>query len=137
MKKRIYMIVQEGDQRDLAQAEPSFEGIVSISFNKSKMMNLLEKLRANDANMCRQTGSDPTYYTIISKSVEMPDTQVAIEVEGGLVQSVYAKGGPVDVEIFDLDVSDVLDDDEELEEVAEKEKRWNEIEADPMWKEVY
>ena len=52
-------------------------------------------------------------------------THVAIKVEGGIVQAVFANG-PVDVEVYDLDVSDFPSDDSE---VAAAEQRAEELDA--------
>lgn len=63
------------------------------------------------------------------------DVQVAIKVHGGMVQSVISNSG-VDVDVYDLDVSDFPDDDEE-DESAKTEKEFNELANRPDWGDVW
>lgn len=56
---------------------------------------------------------------------------VAVEVSGGLVQAVYARGGDVDVDVFDLDAPDSLDEAESRKEQLSK------LISDPGWKQVW
>lgn len=63
------------------------------------------------------------------------DVQVAVRVEGGLVGAVLANAD-VEVEVFDLDVSECADDDEQ-DEVAQKEAKLEELSHAAGWKTVY
>lgn len=59
------------------------------------------------------------------------DVQVAVRVEGGLVQDVYANAG-VSVEVYDLDVSDFPDEGEQ-DDADKKEAELEELIKSPGW----
>ena len=61
---------------------------------------------------------------------------VAVEVSGGLVQAVYARGGDLDVDVFDLDAPDFPDEGEQ-EEVESRKKQLDELIGSPGWKQVW
>lgn len=61
---------------------------------------------------------------------------VAVEVSGGLVRAVYAKGGDVDADVFDLDVHDFPDEGEQ-EETESREKQLEKLIGAPGWKQVW
>lgn len=61
---------------------------------------------------------------------------VAVEVSGGLVQAVYAKGGDVGADVFDLDEPDSPDEGE-YEEVESRKKQLDELIGSPGWKRVW
>lgn len=63
------------------------------------------------------------------------DVQMAIEVQGGLIQNIYANAG-IYPDVFDLDVSDISDEEEESD-VAAKAARLNEIKGRPGWQNVW
>ena len=54
-----------------------------------------------------------------------------IPAAGGLVQAVYARGGDVDVDIFDMDAPDSLDEAEARKEQLSR------LIGDPGWKQVW
>lgn len=61
--------------------------------------------------------------------------EVAVRVKGGMVQSVYANAD-VNVEVYDLDVSDFPDEGEE-DKAAEKEAELEKLVASPGWRAVW
>ena len=61
---------------------------------------------------------------------------VAVEVSGGLVQAVYAKGGDVDADVFDLDAPDFSGEGEQ-EEAESRKKQLDELIGSPGWKRVW
>ena len=61
---------------------------------------------------------------------------VAVEVSGGLVQAVYARGGDVGADVFDLDVHDFPDEGEQ-EETESREKQLEKLLGAPGWKQVW
>ena len=61
---------------------------------------------------------------------------VAVEVSGGLVQAVYARGGDVGADVFDLDVHDFPDEGEQ-EETESREKQLEKLIGAPGWKRVW
>ena len=63
------------------------------------------------------------------------NVQVAIRVKGGLVQTVYSNSD-VDVDVYDLDVSD-FPDEGEAEEADRKEKELDELCGNPGWRAVW
>ena len=63
------------------------------------------------------------------------NVQVAIRVKGGLVQTVYSNSD-VDVDVYDLDVSD-FPDEGEAEEADRKEKELDELCSNPGWRAVW
>ena len=63
------------------------------------------------------------------------DVQVAVRVKGGLVQSVYANAD-VNVEVYDLDVSDFPDEGEE-DKAAEEEAELEKLVTSPGWRAVW
>lgn len=63
------------------------------------------------------------------------DVQMTIEVQGGLIQNIYANAG-IYPDVFDLDVSDISDEEEESD-VAAKAARLNEIKGRPGWQNVW
>lgn len=63
------------------------------------------------------------------------DVKAAVEVRGGLVQSVIANAG-IDVDVYDLDVSDFPDDGEE-DEADRKEREFTELSNRPDWGSVW
>lgn len=63
------------------------------------------------------------------------DVQVAIKVHEGMVQSVISNAG-VDVDVYDLDVSDYPDEGEQ-DEADKLEKEFNELSNQPGWGDVW
>ena len=63
------------------------------------------------------------------------DVKAAVEVRGGLVQSVIANAG-IDVDVYDLDVSD-FPDDGEVEEADRKGREFTELSNRPDWGSVW
>ena len=61
---------------------------------------------------------------------------VAVEVSGGLVQAVYARGGDVGADVFDLDAPDFPGEGEQ-EEVESRKKQLAELIGSPGWKQVW
>ena len=69
--------------------------------------------------------------------IEEHDLQVelAVEVEGGLVQAIYANAD-IFPEVFDLDVSDFVEDSE-VEEADIKAAELEKLKQQPGWRAVY
>ena len=63
------------------------------------------------------------------------DVKAAVEVRGGLVQSIVANAG-IDVDVYDLDVSDFPDEGEE-DEADRKEREFTELSNRPDWGSVW
>lgn len=63
------------------------------------------------------------------------DVRVAVRVKGGMVQSVYANTD-VNVEVYDLDVSDFPDEGEE-DKAAEEEAELEKLVTSPGWRAVW
>lgn len=63
------------------------------------------------------------------------DVKAAVEVRGGLVQSVIANAG-IDVDVYDLDVSD-FPDDGEVDEADRKGREFTELSNRPDWGSVW
>lgn len=63
------------------------------------------------------------------------DVNVAVEISGGLVANVYANAG-VDVEVFDLDVSDFPGEGEQ-EAADTREKELQELIKKPGWSRIW
>ena len=63
------------------------------------------------------------------------DVKAAVEVRGGLVQSVIANAG-IDVDVYDLDVSD-FPDEGEVDEADRKEREFTELSNRPDWGRVW
>lgn len=61
---------------------------------------------------------------------------VAVEVSGGLVQAVYARGGDVGADVFDLDAPDFPGEGEQ-EEAESRKKQLDELIGSPGWKRVW
>ena len=61
--------------------------------------------------------------------------QVAVRVAGGLVQEVHSNAD-VDVDVYDLDVSDFPDEGEQ-EAVDQKEAELEELVKSPGWRAVW
>lgn len=137
---KIYILIETQDQSDYsepecyAQANDAYNSVVAVSYDLKELEAKKAELEAQDAAVQGECDTDPVRYVI--EEQEIPDIKVAIEVDGGLVQSVYANG-PVKVDVFDLDVSDVPEGDEEIEEAAERGKQLKEIQSDPAYKEVF
>ena len=85
---------------------------------------------------CRQdaavirAGGEVEHWRIEEQELAVP-VSVAVEVSGGLVQAVYARGGDVDVDIFDMDAPDSLDEAEARKEQLSR------LIGDPGWKQVW
>jgi len=75
------------------------------------------------------------YWRIEEQELAVP-VSVAVEVSGGLVQAVYARGGDVDADVFDLDVHDFPDEGEQAESKTRK-KQLEELIGTPGWKQVW
>ena len=69
--------------------------------------------------------------------IEEHDLQVelAVEVKGGLVQAIYANAD-IFPEVFDLDVSDFVEDSE-VEEADIKAAELEKLKQQPGWRAVY
>lgn len=63
------------------------------------------------------------------------DVKAAVEVRGGLVQSVIANAG-IDVDVYDLDVSD-FPDDGEVDKADRKGREFTELSNRPDWGSVW
>lgn len=75
---------------------------------------------------------DSTSWRIEEKEL---DVQIAIRVKGGLVESVYSNAG-VDVDVYDLDVSDYPDEGEQSEADLQ-EAELNERISAPGWSAIW
>ena len=90
---------------------------------------------------CRQdaavirTGGNVEYWRIEEQELAVP-VSVAVEVSGGLVQAVYARGGDVGADVFDLDEPDFPGEGEQ-EEVESRKKQLDELISDSGWKQVW
>ena len=82
-----------------------------------------------DAAVIRD-GGEVEHWRIEEQELAVP-VSVAVEVSGGLVQAVYARGGDVDVDVFDLDAPDSLDEAESRKEQLSR------LIGDPGWKQVW
>ena len=82
-----------------------------------------------DAAVIRD-GGEVEHWRIEEQELAVP-VSVAVEVSGGLVQAVYARGGDVDVDIFDMDAPDSLDEAEARKEQLSR------LIGDPGWKQVW
>lgn len=87
-----------------------------------------------DAAVIR-VGGDVEHWRIEEQELAVP-VSVAVEVSGGLVQSVYAKGGDVVADVFDLDASD-YPDERKQDEAETCEEALNELINSPGWKRVW
>ena len=90
---------------------------------------------------CRQdaavirAGGDVEHWRIEEQELAVP-VSVAVEVSGGLVQAVYARGGDVGADVFDLDAPDFPGEGEQ-EEVESRKKQLAELIGSPGWKRVW
>ncbi len=90
-----------------------------------------------DERECREDtavirdGGDTAHWRIEEQELAAP-VSVAVEVSGGMVQAVYAKGRDVDADVFDLDASDFPDEGEE-DKAKSREKALNELISSPGW----
>lgn len=87
-----------------------------------------------DAAVIRD-GGEVEYWRIEEQELAVP-VSVAVEVSGGLVQAVYARGGDVDADVFDLDTPDFPDEGEQ-DESETREKQLEELIGTPGWKQVW
>lgn len=87
-----------------------------------------------DAAVIRD-GGDVEYWRIEEQELAVP-VSVAVEMAGGLVQAVYARGGDVDADVFDLDEPDFPDEGEQAESKTRK-KQLEELIGAPGWKQVW
>ena len=85
-----------------------------------------------DAAVIRD-GGDVEHWRIEEHDLPVP-VSVAVEVSGGLVQSVYAKGCDVDAAVFDLDISVSSD---ESDGIKTREEELTELIGSPGWKQVW
>lgn len=63
------------------------------------------------------------------------DVQVAVRVEGGLVVEVHANAD-VDIDVYDLDASDIPDEGED-DEAGKKEAELEELIKSPGWRNIW
>ncbi|MDE6280981.1 MAG: hypothetical protein K2M15_04190 [Oscillospiraceae bacterium] len=82
-----------------------------------------------------RSGGDVEHWRIEEHDLAV-SVSVAVEVSGGLVQCVYAKGGDVDADVFDLDASDSTDEGEQ-DEARAREKALSELINSPGWQCVW
>ena len=61
---------------------------------------------------------------------------IIVEVSGGLVQAVYARGGDVAVDVYDLDAPSFPDEGDQAESETRK-KQLEKLIAAPGWKQVW
>lgn len=87
-----------------------------------------------DAAVIRD-GGEVEYWRIEEQELAVP-VSVAVEVSGGLVQAVYARGGDVDADVFDLDAPDFPDEGEQAESKTRK-KQLEELIGAPGWEQVW
>lgn len=87
-----------------------------------------------DAAVIRD-GGDVEYWRIEEQELAVP-VSVAVEMAGGLVQAVYARGGDVDADVFDLDEPGFPDEGEQ-EETESRKKQLEELIGAPGWKQVW
>ena len=73
--------------------------------------------------------------SLLDSQLAVP-VSVAVEVSGGLVQAVYARGGDVGADVFDLDAPDFPGEGEQ-EEVESRKKQLAELISDSGWKQVW
>ena len=87
-----------------------------------------------DAAVIRD-GGEVEHWRIEEQELAVP-VSVAVEVSGGLVQAVYARGGDVGADVFDLDAPDFPGEGEQ-EEVESRKKQLAELIGSPGWKQVW
>lgn len=86
-----------------------------------------------DAAVIRAGGVE--HWRIEEHDLAVP-VSVAVEVSGGLVQGVYAKGGDVDADVFNLDASEFPDEGEQ-DGAKAREKELNDLVSSPGWRRVW
>lgn len=94
-----------------------------------------------DERECREDtavirdGGDTARWRIEEQELAAP-VSVAVEVTGGMVQTIYARGGDVDADVFDLDVLDFPEEGEE-DKAKSREKALNELINSPGWHRIW
>lgn len=94
-----------------------------------------DECECRDDTAVIRDGGDVEYWRIEEQELAVP-VSVAVEVSGGLVQAVYARGGDVDADVFDLDAPDFPDEGEQTEAEVRKEQL-SKLIGGPGWKQVW
>ena len=132
----IYILLEKTDQRCFTDmdcngtAEDSSK-IIAVSADREKLEKRKAELVADESKTRDTLDTDLTYYEIEEHYLPLP-VEIAVEVKGGMVQNVYANqpSSIVDVEVYDLDVSDFPDADELDEEI-------DKIKDNPDWHHIW
>ena len=145
---KIYVLIHEQDtesawgshvslflNRDLAEASMRKcweDALKSWEFDLDKEMYDDHCWEFNHDNAAVLDGTDIERWRIEEQDLAVG---VAVKVHGGLVQSVIANAD-VDLDVYDLDVSDFPDEGEE-DEADERRRVFEELASRPDWRSVW
>ena len=145
---KIYVLIHEQDtesawgshvslflNRDLAEASMRKcweDALKSWEFDLDKEMYDDHCWEYNHDNAAVLDGTDIERWRIEEQDLAVG---VAVKVHGGLVQSVIANAD-VDLDVYDLDVSDFPDEGEE-DEADERRREFEELASRPDWRSVW
>ena len=145
---KIYVLIHEQDtesawgshvslflNRDLAEASMRKcweDALKSWEFDLDKEMYDDHCWEYNHDNAAVLDGTDIERWRIEEQDLAVG---VAVKVRGGLVQSVIANAD-VDLDVYDLDVSDFPDEGEE-DEADERRRVFEELASRPDWRSVW
>ena len=145
---KIYVLIHEQDtesawgshvslflNRDLAEASMRKcweDALKSWEFDLDKEMHDDHCWEYNHDNAAVLDGTDIERWRIEEQDLAVG---VAVKVHGGLVQSVIANAD-VDLDVYDLDVSDFPDEGEE-DEADERRRVFEELASRPDWRSVW
>ena len=145
---KIYVLIHEQDtesawgshvslflNRDLAEASMRKcweDALKSWEFDLGKEMYDDHCWEYNHDNAAVLDGTDIERWRIEEQDLAVG---VAVKVHGGLVQSVIANAD-VDLDVYDLDVSDFPDEGEE-DEADERRRVFEELASRPDWRSVW
>lgn len=145
---KIYVLIHEQDtesawgshvslflNRDLAEASMRKcweDALKSWEFGLDKEMYDDHCWEYNHDNAAVLDGTDIERWRIEEQDLAVG---VAVKVHGGLVQSVIANAD-VDLDVYDLDVSDFPDEGEE-DEADERRRVFEELASRPDWRSVW
>ena len=145
---KIYVLIHEQDtesawgshvslflNRDLAEASMRKcweDALKSWEFDLDKEMYVDHCWEYNHDNAAVLDGTDIERWRIEEQDLAVG---VAVKVHGGLVQSVIANAD-VDLDVYDLDVSDFPDEGEE-DEADERRRVFEELASRPDWRSVW
>lgn len=144
---KIFVLIDEQDT-DAAwgsNATPFLSRAAAVEYMKKRFEEALKSWQFNEAvstddhyTECDENeatirdGEDVEHWRIDEHDLPV---QVAVEVNGGLVQNVYANAD-VSVDVYDLDVSDFPDEGEEAE-ADQRQAELNELVKSPGWHKIY